>query len=203
MSTLTVYSGTADGYMDGHSPTYATARSTMNSSNYAGMSNDAGQEYDGSNFDYMYSVFVFDLSSLPGGSTVSSAVLTVTTYEFDGTVAFTLEARQTTNTSWVTGASLSGLTLLAHIASSGLSASGSYALTSDGMAAACAAAAGSTLYVLMATDLMRLGTAPGSSGQNSSVGMDYAEMGGASRPTLVINYTAGIDRSPLIFCGRC
>ena len=104
----------------------------------------------------------------------------------DGVTANTHRCSPTAHTR-----SCPSLATVTHTAPSALTASGSYALTSDGMATAVAAAAGSTLYVLMATDLMRLGTAPGGSGQNSYVGMDYAEMGGASRPTLVITYTAG------------
>ena len=90
---------TSDGYILGTSPTYATARSTANSTHNTNHQN-VGQKY--LSFQYtVYRTYVdFDTSALDDGATIGQVNLKLTCYDYDSTTNFTVYIKKHT---WVEG----------------------------------------------------------------------------------------------------
>ena len=212
MSTLVVYSGTTDGHIycidgvaddgegGGSNGTYAEAR--------AGTGVPFGAE---DTYTYLhvgqnkvvavfteYQVFetflAFDTSSVGSGSTVSAAVLNLTSYNNFTTTDFIIEARLydwgtgLTTADWVAGANLSALTLLAHRdTASGWTANIAYDLTNDAFAANVNKT-GST-RLLLCSDHTTANTAPTTFEWLDAYAADQA--GTTQDPKLTVTYTAG------------
>lgn len=151
MSTLVVYSGTADGDITSQDLDYAIARSAgawfFGAASPVVTYVTVGQSYDdiSGEGDYGFTVteafLGFDTSAI-GTDTVSAAVLNVTSYSDSSVTDFTIEARlrdwgaTLTTADWVAGASLSGLTSLAtKTTASGFTAGTAYDFTDVAMPA--------------------------------------------------------------------
>ena len=126
-TTTTVYSNTADGYIQSVNATYATARSggTLTSDNTNTVL-AVGQD-KATNYYCLQSYIYFDTGTpIPDTDTIETATLSLYGYYDGSTTDFVLEARLytwsgsgLTTADWVAGASLSGKTLLATYATSG------------------------------------------------------------------------------------
>lgn len=208
MSTLVVYADAADGTIQsgGDFDSYASARAGTGGvlqANTAATDHEVGQYYANSgdpDFIDTNSVFEsfesFDTSSVGSGSTVSSAVLRLTSSADYSVTDFTLQARlhdwgaSLTTADFVAGASLSGLTLLAHYATSGgFTANTAYDLADDAFAANVSKTA--STRILLCSSRTVSGTAP--SGQESVLYRSADYTGTTNDPRLTVTYTAGAD----------
>ena len=127
MSTLVVYAATTDGHIEsygGEGSAYLDVRAggtlTASTAGTGLLFGDRGfDEVEGNPLSYwVWESFIqFDTSSIGSGSTVSAAVLTLSPINiYNASVQARLRDWGTALTieDWVAGASLSGLTLLAH-----------------------------------------------------------------------------------------
>ena len=119
MTTSVVYAAANDGDAYGESTTYATARSTATAVDLYGSSATVGQIKSGSTY-YIYEGFEQFDTSVVGADAISAAILSLRG-TVDGSVTdFTIEARSSnwgaslTTDDYVPGASLAGLTEVAH-----------------------------------------------------------------------------------------
>lgn len=138
MASYTIYSSAADGDIFSGNTSYATARSGsgLYVASTSGLYAYCGQDRSGSNRYIYETFFAFDLSAVSGSA--SSAVLSLHGTYDGSTTDFTIEVRAKTWTGsglttadWVAGADLAALTLLASRSSSGFTASGYNAFTSE------------------------------------------------------------------------
>ena len=214
MSTLVVYSDTTDGYIysisgvaddgegGGVNGTYAAARAGTASpfgADDAATYAIVGQAKVTANFtEYQVdeAFLAFNTSSIPDTDTVSAAVLNLTS-QSDGSITdFTIEARLSdwgtglTTADYVAGASLSGLTLLAHRdTASGWTVNTAYDLTDDAFAANVNKTG--TTRLLLCSDHTTGNTAP--------TGAEYvyaylANYTGTTRdPKLTVTYSSSYD----------
>lgn len=206
MASTTVFSATSDGYIRSSEQfSYSDAR------NGTGVGLDAitgttfrvGQLFDEEYF--VYEGFLnFDVSAV-AGSTIDSATLSLWLVTDSSTTDFTVEARARnwgdtlTSDDFVAGGSLSGLTLLASIGSSGIGATAAYkALTSEAalLTAIASAAAGDGILRLLLCSSR-------TTGNNSPGGLEYiicssADHAGTTQdPKLDIDYTEGVASIPI------
>lgn len=208
MSTLTVYGDTADGMVNsmganGYDAVKAGTGDLEFWVNTTGATCSIGQQYafgDSGDPDYIpwesdtigEAFISFDTSSIGAGSTVSAAVLTLTSA--GGNTNFTLQARlhdwgaTLTTADWLYGASLSGTTLLAHRAMSGGWTIGTaYDLTDDALAANVSKT-GSTRIILVSANTVSATRATA----GEMAGCYLADQAGTtSDPKLVVTYSAG------------
>lgn len=199
MSTLVVYSGTADGDLssnDAEAGDYLGVRAGSYGKlvDTTSLTMTVGQyfpiEY------YVYEGFLgFDTSSLPDTDSVSAAVLAITSNQDLSTVDFTMEARAydwggtLTSADWVAGASLSGMTLLAHYSTaSGFTAGTTYNFVEDDFSANVNKTG--TTYLILASDKTRTGTAPGGSSERVII-RSADQAGTTSDPKLTITHETG------------
>lgn len=125
-----------------------------------------GDSYDPARFDVWEGFFDFDLATVTG--TIVSATLSVGANFNGADTPFTVEARlrdwgaTLTSADWVAGASLSGLTLLASLASSSVSGGVYLPFTESGTALkdAVVATGAGTLRMLLCSDRTRTNVEP-------------------------------------------
>jgi hypothetical protein len=126
MASYVIYSDSSDNDINSTNATYSTARA--GSSLFLGISasyKSIGQYYSGGTYGCYESFFGFDTSVLGAHSSISTAVLSIYGQSDSSSTNFTVEARSydwsttVTTGDWVAGASLSALTSLATLATSG------------------------------------------------------------------------------------
>lgn len=200
MATATITASSGGGYIESRNAAYATARSGSNldASNVNGQFVRAGQTLTAEPFYYCWEAFfAWDLSSVPAGSVVNSAVLALCPNSGDNSDQdFTLRARDFSWTSggmttadYIAGASLSTTgSLRAHYdTSSGWTPNGTYkSFTDDAMVALVTANLGGTLQLVIYSSREEGNNAPA-----SLVG-EYVYFGGIGDPNpprLTIDYT--------------
>lgn len=202
VSTLTVYSDTADGGIRSDDATYATARSGSSFTLNAGEVSfgiQVGQYFDGATYQLFETFFSFDTSSLGTGAIISAATFSLYGASDDTTTDFTMEARlrdwgATLETSdWVAGASLSGLTSLATFATSGFSIAG-YNDFTDVALPANVNKTGSTRMIVVSS-LLTAGTTPTTTGERLRV-WTADQAGTTTDPKLVVTYTGDATVTP-------
>lgn len=207
-TVTTVFAGTNDGMIISDNATYSTARSGsglgVDSSNlYAG-------QYHQVTFVCLEGFLAFDTTAIADADTVSAVVLDLYLVDDVSTGSdFLVEARERdwssgglTTADWVAGASLSGLTLMASINTSGIGATGSYkTFTSEAAFLTATNLKTGTVYLLLSSSRTRTGTAPSTS-TDEYVGFRTAEQSGTTEdPKLTITH-AGAATAPPIFTPR-
>ena len=186
--TYTLYPVADSGYLQGMSGIgYAGARS--GSDGVQGPSTaflDVGQVYsfdpeiEASTWVCMESFITFDLSTVTG--TVSSAALSLGLNADFSDTDFTVEARTRdygatlTTADYVAGASLSALTLLASLATSGIGATGAYKAMTENGSNLRNAITGSTLRLLLCSSRQ--------TGNNEATGSEFVEFYAWNHATL-------------------
>ena len=209
MSTLVVYSDTTDGHITsartvgGTTNDYALVRAgTGLFANpaytylWVGQNWAYDSDFDDNSLVVIEGFLAFDTSSIPDGDTVSAAVLNLTALADGSTTDFTIEARLSdwgtglTTADYVAGASLSGLTLLAHRAtSSGWTAA--YDLTDDAFPANVNKTG--TTRLLLCSSRTTAGTSP-TIDRDEYVYAYSADQTGTTRdPKLTVTYSSSYD----------
>lgn len=183
MPSYTIYAASTGDTIRSRSTTYSTARTGGSLTDFDDTEFlDCGQNRVSSNRDCYEAFLSWDLSSVAGSATV--ATISLYGYQDSSNTDFTLEARAhswsaggLTTADWVSGASLSGLTLLASRSTSGgFSTSGYNALTSEA-ALLTAVDAHGTLDVVFSSSRHRVGNDPSG---NEFVGF-YGDTSGTSQ----------------------
>lgn len=155
MTTTTIYGSTADGNIQSSSATYSTARSGGGTLVAAAAGTaDVGQNVAAAVY-YLYEGFIqFDTSSIPDNDTITAVELSLYVYQDSSTTDFTVNARlydwgaALTSADWVAGASASGNTLAATLATSGATDDAYNAFTSEDAFKANINKTGTTYLVL-------------------------------------------------------
>lgn len=210
MTVTTVFSGTSDGFIDSSSTfaNYALARAGTGSlaADTASTTFKVGQSrLNGSDTSNCWEGFIsFDTSAITDSDTVSVVTLDLWLVTDVSTTDFTIEARERdwgatlTTADYVAGASLSGLTLMASISTSGIGATGAYkTLTSQAAFLTATNLKTGTVYLLVDDSLEVAGTAP-SSGVNENVLFSSADNAGTTQdPKLTITHAAAPSAMPL------
>lgn len=205
MATLTVYSGTGDGYIQSLGATYSTVRGAGDDLSADTASDlSVGQAYAGPYFVFE-SFLRFDTSSLTSGATVSAAVLSLVLSDDNSGTDFTLEARSSTwggslqTSDWVNGGSLGSSNLLASRSTSGMTSVGTrYDLTSDAAFPGAVSKTGNT-DIFLSSSRQR--------GNNTPTGLEFQayysadQSGTTSDPRLVVTYTTGVSGSLAVTLG--
>lgn len=209
MTVTTVFSGATDGWIDssdGNSDTYSTARAggtftvdTAATTFRAGQSHTAGKV---PHYNCYEGFLQFDTSAISDSDVVSIITLDLWLTTDGSTTDFTLEARERdwgaslTSGDYVAGASLSGLTLMASIASSGIGATGAYkTLTSQTAFLTATNLKTGTVFLLMDSDRQVSNTAPGSTTIDESLTFSSADNTGTTQdPKLTITSAPGLAR---------
>lgn len=182
MANYTIYASVV-GSIRSSSTTYASARSGSGQA-LDSTSLPVGQNYVSSNY-YCYESFIgFTTSSVLGA--VSSATLSAYLITDGSTTDFTAYVRlrdfgsgSITTGNWVPGASLSALTQLASIASSGIGSSGSYKTFTSSNLASNINKSGDTRVIL---------TSSRHEGNNTPTGSEY----------LIFTYATGSANAPYL-----
>lgn len=188
----TFYAGTSDGYIASSNADYATARaSTPGGANDTNATAVVGQQTGYA----LYEMFVqFDTSGIDDADTVSQAVLSLYGTTDLSTTDFTAEARVSdwgaslTNTDWVAGASLSGLTRVATHASSGFATSAYNDFTEDGTNFRSAVNKTGATRLILVSDRLVAGTAP--TGNELWICSTADEAGTTQDPKLVVTHAS-------------
>lgn len=208
MSTTTVYSSTADGYLYSDNPTYSTARSG-GTIDVASGDNEifVDQQLSSGPTYILYNGYLdFDTSSIPDGDVISAVTLSLYpegTYTYGGSPgaleAYAHDWGATLGTDdWVPGADVSAKTLLASW--TGSWTAGAYRdLTSETAFKAAINKTGTTRLFLCISGF-RTGTAP--------TGEDYygfytANKGDGYKPKLVIEHAAAAASALPFFADLC
>jgi hypothetical protein len=202
--TVSVFNPTtADGRLRNSNATYLTARSgggtfaTDTTATFA----EVGQELSGGIYYCYESFFDFDTSIIPVGATIASATLEgyVVSVSTGSSTAAIVRARikdwgaSITTADWVAGASLSGQTLVAHMAAlSGLTVSAYNTFVNDALAANINK--GGVTRIMLHTDRLEAGTAPGVGGEYATIGT--AESGNPMKLTVDWSLPAGVTLTP-------
>jgi len=187
MATATIRSSSTDVNYYGYG-VYSTARETQSAALSTGETTWVGQAtWGASDNECDQFVWVFDLSGISAGATVTSPSLSMTVATDYSDTDFTFEARSVASNAWVAGSSLSSKTLLASISSASIG-TGAKTLTNDGTALITAIqdALGGTLYVHCSSSRQR--------GDNAPSGNEYIDIYTGNyatesyRPTLAFTY---------------
>ena len=180
---------TYSGYNFSNSGVYSTARSDLAGSG-VGTTGYVGQFYDAGSGYYCYQTPLMFDTSVVGTDAISYAILSLWLATDSSTTDLVVQARAISSyaslaASWVAGASLSGQTLLAHISTSGIGATGAYkTLTDDAMPANINKTG--TTYLLLSSDRHAAGNTPTGS---EFVIFDSANYTGTTRdPYLTITH---------------
>lgn len=196
MATLTVYSDTADGSINSSNATYSTARSGGTFDVRTANTSDIVGQYTGYNISEIF--WGFDTSSIGSSATVSSAALSGYLVADASTTDFTVNARlydwgaTVTSADWIAGASLSGNTLLAHLATTALGAG--TGVTYDFVDDAFAANVNKTAFTRLVLASSR------QEGNNTPTGNEYIQLGMGDQtgtnfdPKLVVTYATRVPR---------
>ena len=193
MSTTTVYSTAADGYLKSSHATYSTARSGVGSTIVVVNTNSDIWIDQAAGYDLYCAYLDFDTSAIPDTDVVTAATLSlypnadpsggtpgtleVYAYDWGGTL---------TSADWIPGASVAAMTLLASRTTTGWVSDARKALTSTAAFPAAINKTGTT-YLYLCIAPFRTGDAP--------TGEDYFgtypyEMGAAYKPMLVVEHQA-------------
>lgn len=140
MTTVTIYSDTADGYCNSSSTSYTSASNgTGVGASPAPVVGYVGQYIiGGTTYVVNLGYLKFDTSSIPDDAEITSVTLSCYGYNDLSTTDFTVEARlhdwgaSLTSADWIAGSALSGKTLLASRSSSGWNTSGYNTFTENG-----------------------------------------------------------------------
>ena len=142
MTTVTIYSDIADGYIASEGTPYSLAANGTGDSFAAvngGVFGNIGQWTNASPRYYIWQSFIqFDTSSIPDDAVITSATLYLYGSSDTSDVDFTIEARlhdwgaSLTTADYVIGSNLSSKTLLASMSTSGFITSGYNSLTENG-----------------------------------------------------------------------
>lgn len=200
-TVTTVFSGTADGYLtSSSSSSYTDARAGTGSlsADTASTTFNVGQLQSGAKIvtDTCYEGFLsFDTSTITDSDLVTVVTLDVWLVTDNSTTDFTIEARERdwgaslTTGDYVAGASLSGLTLMASIATSGIGATGAYkTLTSQAAFLTATNLKTGTVYLLLDSSRQV--------GNNDPTGNEYVVLSSADNtgttqdPKLTITHNA-------------
>lgn len=207
MTVATIFAGTNDAVLStGPQAVYANARSGVGAGASAGTATteQSGQEKVGGNFFCYEYALDFDTSSIPANAIISSAVLSLfaNSKQSGGSGAGIHQARLTTfagsnpaAADFVAGASLAGLTLLAHTGAQSAISTAAYTDFIDDAMAANIVKGGHT-RILVTTDRLAAGTAPTAAEYVNWRTADTA--GTTSDPKLVITYTVPAGRSQAV-----
>ena len=192
MSTTTIYTTTADGYLKSENATYSTARAggtITKLDNYQDIWVDQAPGY------LLYCAFLaFDTSGIPDDDEISAATLSLYPHESDayagspGTLeVYAYDFGSSLETGdWVAGADVSALTLVASTTTSGWTTGARRALASQEAFKAAINKIGSTrLFICLSG--FRTGDAPAS---ESWFGFHSAEKGAGYAPMLVVEHAA-------------
>jgi hypothetical protein len=193
MSTLTVYSGTADQYVRSIDAAWANARAgTGTLVNVDGAVLIAGTRFAGSYFVYQTFVGPFDTSSLGGSASISSVALSLNCNSAPGAtislsaVNYDWGASVTTG-DFRDGTALGALTVMGS-ASIGVSASGYQTFSDSATFKAFINQTGDTRITVVADDDINNVTPTG----EQYAAFDSADTGGSTTgPKLVITYSGG------------
>lgn len=140
MTTVTIYSDTADGYCNSSSTSYTSASNgTGIGASPAAAVGYVGQYIIGGTTYVVHLGYLkFDTSSIPDDAEITSVTLSCYGYNDLSTTDFTVEARlhdwgaSLTSADWIAGSALSGKTLLASRSSLGWNTSGYNTFTENG-----------------------------------------------------------------------
>lgn len=167
MTTYTIYGSTEDGRIKGSSATYSTARTTATSGSKFNQSDVVGQDLTGGTYECYELFFLFNCSGISGSETVSSAVLNLWLSGNSSVTDFTVNLLDRNwgptfddTADWVSGASLSGLTLLGALNTSALGSTNAYYSFSDVAMAALVDAKSSTTAFMAASSRQDAGNTP-------------------------------------------
>jgi len=212
VSTLVVYSDTTDGHLlsisgtdddegGGTAGTYAAARAGTGDGGIYALTALASLRIGqakfvnpaGFTFEVYEAFLAFDTSSVGSGSTVSAAVLNLTSQSDQSTTDFTIEARLY---DWGTGLTTADWqsapsgTLLAHRdTASGWTAATAYDLTDDAFAANVSKTG--TTRLLLCSSRTTAGTSPTTDVGESVIAYSADQTGTTSDPKLTVTYAAG------------
>lgn len=187
MATYTIYSDTADGYLESFDATYATARAGSGSINVDTTSTSIYVGQLSGTYYCIESFVSFDTSSVVG--VVSSATLSLYGKDDGSATDFTMTAATRdwgatlTTGDFVAGASLSGLTTVATFATSGFSIAGYNVFTSTGSFLSAINIGGTTRLIVYSSR---------HSGNNTPTGNEYVgcysadQTGTTNDPRLVV-----------------
>lgn len=196
MPSYTVFSAASDAQVGSASGTYATARTGGTLSVTNGSNAGFGQnEFFGYN---CYEAFLdFDTSAIPDSETVTAVVLSIYGQSDGSGTDFTMQARtydfgtSVTTGDWISGASLSALTLLADKTTVGFSTAAYTDFTSQGAAFNSAINLTGNTRMVLCSNRHIAGNTP-TTGTFETVNFYTSEDTGTTRdPKLVITTTAG------------
>src|SRR5574337_88007 len=190
MTLITLNPTANSGYLSSTNATYATARS---GSTLASGTNTlrVGQQKS-TDYIVLESFLEFSISGIPAGSTINSVSLQIYLALDGSTTDFTAQVRShdygtsLTTGDWIPGANLGSDTLLATLASSGVTVNAYNSFTENGSNFVSAITIGGTLRIAISSDRTLSGTAP-----SSAEYFNFAAPSDATNPAkLVIDYTA-------------
>jgi len=196
VSTLTVYSSTADGQVRGDNANYATARSTGSVAGDTSATGYLGQVWTGAVFRCYQLFFSFDTSEIPSGATVSSATFSLYGSTDVSDTDFIMEVSAydwgvaVTTADYIAGASLPSSYLASYATGQAYPnnwAEGAYhAFTSESTFPA-AIVKGGTTYLRVYSNRLRGGNQPSG---NEYVQTFMADDASTRDPRLVVEYTS-------------
>lgn len=197
-TVTTIYSSTADGYLESSSGGYTIARAGGQFlSAFTGSATiDVGQRrFAGKDVLYycIEGFLSFDTSTIDDSDDVTDVSLSLWLTADNSVTDFTIEAREQNwgasleTGDFVAGASLSGLTLLASLSTSGIGGTGAYkAFTSEAAFTSATNLKTGTVYVLLSSSRLRTGDQPSG---NEYVSFSSADQTGTTQdPKLTITH---------------
>lgn len=202
MATLTVFSGTADGYVEEGHATYATMQAGGNGDlgSNAFSFITVGQRETGGAYFGDEGFIGFDTSALTAAATISAAVLSLWFFNDQSTNDFTFNARlydwgaSLTEADWRTPSDLGGLTLAASVSTAGIGTGAYTGLTESGTNLQTGVNKTGTTNLVLASSRFESSTAPGS-GVNEYINISSADEAGTTQdPKLVVTYTLPATR---------
>jgi hypothetical protein len=193
MPSYTIYGLTGEGYIDSSDATYATARTggTLTTTVDPALLL-VGQA---TGYQCLETFEVFDCSGIDAGETVTSAILNLSLFADESVTDFLIEARNSdwgatlTNADWVSGASLSGLTLLGSLNTSGIGPAHQYKQWSDVAMSAHVDSKAARTYVVLSSSRHRIGDTP--TGDEYVILRGVAQAGTGSDPYLDVTTNPG------------
>lgn len=190
MTLITLNPTANSGFLQSTNASYTTARagSTLT---VASNALRVGQQQS-TNYIVLETFLEFSISGIPAGSTINSVSLQLYLAADGSSTDFTAQVRSVdygaslTTADWVPGANLGSSTLLATLASSGVTANTYNSFTENSSNFRSAITIGGTLRFLIASDRTASGTAP-----TGTEYLNFAPPSDATNPAkLVIDYTA-------------
>lgn len=196
-TVTTVYGDTADTWIQSSSATYSLARAGTGSLTAVSATNSTfrvGQYLSGGTYICSEAFIKFDTSSIPDTDTISQVDLEMVPNADQSATDFTAQARvydwgaAVDTGDFTAGASLSALTRVATLSSSGIGTGSYVTFTEDGTNFQSAINATGTTYLVLTSDRMEANTTP--------AGLEYVDFRSADRagttddPKLTITHAA-------------